>query len=314
MVAAGYDSVPFDVGVEVLRQELAKANTIWKSTVRDGGNPPSTTTHITSLVTMCHGWASGGTVASAVGAMQQAFAAVMAGKLTFAETQDPYMLVPEVSLYDKQTENCVRADSEATGWGSFPRWDVDVRNVGIPHFMAYINSRVIRRSQYLLRPSERFSYKEGMSLWALVDAMKWCVPYVWRGDVKMNPAAGDGPNERMRDEGGFEIMMVGSMKDSLDSKKVVKEQIELKVTGRGDPGYRHTSKILAQVGVCLASNDCHNKDVVKKGLNGGVMTVSSAVDLKSFRKRLEEAKVGGESLLKYEVVGGGIGGGPTTEL
>jgi short subunit dehydrogenase-like uncharacterized protein len=231
VVAAGYDSTPFDFGVEVLREELEKT----------GSSNPSfadVTTHVTSIVTMMHGWASGGTIMSAFGGVKEAISGVMEGTLTMADVNDPYMLTPELKLLSDEKKKCVIADPEATGWGTLPRYDPDVSLVGIPHFMAYVNSRIVRRSQYLLRPGHRFSYKEGMSIYALMDAFMWCVPYVWRGDVKLNPAAGEGPNQRMRNEGGFELTMVGSERDSFNSKNILKGPVELKVVGSGDPGYR----------------------------------------------------------------------------
>jgi len=58
-----------------------------------------------------------------------------------AHANDPYITVPEI-------KDCMKVDTEATGWGSLPRIDSVLDVFAVPHFMAYCNSRIVRRTMY----------------------------------------------------------------------------------------------------------------------------------------------------------------------
>jgi len=309
LLASGYDSVPFDLGVELLREELDKMKLNHKKS-KHSILPETTTTRVSSLVTKMHGWASGGTIASSMIVFYQVVASLMNPELrengiSMKDAMNPYLLIPELSKYSNVSKGCILVDSETTGWGSLPRWDTNLGDAGIPHFMAYVNSRIVRRSQFLNRPGHRISYKEGMSIWCIFDALYWSLPYFFRGDVSLSPAQGEGPNKNMRDEGGFEVRFVAEEIDHYSKERdnaIVKGPIEILATGNGDPGYRFTSIILAQVGMCLADTNCHRLGSTSGRMNGGVMTVVAGLEASVLRERLEGVKVKGESLLKYEIV------------
>jgi len=136
VVASGYDSIPFDIGADIALAALGI----------DGGD--ATLTTVSSVVTMCHGSASGGTVLSAWQGMKDMFNGIKEGTMTMAYASDPYILVPDSDFSRSSDEaHCVLVDQEATGFGSLPRFDKVFGAVSIPHFMAYVNSRVVRRSQ-----------------------------------------------------------------------------------------------------------------------------------------------------------------------
>ena len=223
VVASGYDSVPFDLGTDFALSLLDAR--------KSSAASPVALTKVTSVVTVCHGAASGGTIASAAQGLKDMYAGITSGSMTLADTQDPYMLVPEAMGFG---HGCVAVDTEATGWGSLPRFDWTARVLGVPHFMAYINSRVIRRSQYLLRPERRLSYREGMSVWSLVDAMLWGAPYFWSEKDKLGPAQGEGPSPDMQLNGGFEVKIFAEERDA--GGKQVGDLVEIKCMGAGDPG------------------------------------------------------------------------------
>merc|ERR1712039_337414 len=61
-------------------------------------------------------------------------------------------------------------------------------------------------------------------------------------------------------------------------------RVEIFMKGHGDPGYRHTSKIFAEVGLCLADASCH-----RSNSGGGILTSMSALDRDALEKRLREA-------------------------
>ena len=240
VIASGYDSVPFDLGTDFALSLLDARKCHWRgceANTRSGcggesASPASVAlTKVTSVVTVCHGAASGGTIASAAQGLKDMYAGITSGSMTLADTQDPYMLVPEAKGFGL---GCVAVDTEATGWGSLPRFDWTARVLGVPHFMAYINSRVVRRSQYLLRPARRLSYREGMSVWSLVDAMLWGAPYFWSEKDKLGPAQGEGPSPDMQLNGGFEVKIFAEERDA--GGKQVGDLVEIKCVGAGDPG------------------------------------------------------------------------------
>ena len=134
---------------------------------------------------------------------------VTTGRMSLAKSQDPYIDVPF-------SNQCTRVDSEATGWGTFPRYDRVVEDWGIPHFMAYCNSRVIRRTVHLMRQG-RVSYSEGMSLSAMLDAILWAAKEWWNGQVVLLPAPGQGPGKELMKSGGFVIKVVGKRGDETVS-------------------------------------------------------------------------------------------------
>jgi hypothetical protein len=66
-------------------------------------------------------------------------------------------------------------------------------------------------------------------------------------------------------------------------------------------GYAHTSKLLAEVGMCLSSATCR-----RESSGGGVMTVAAATNTDQLRAKLRAAKhEDGRPLLTYDVVGAG---------
>ena len=77
------------------------------------------------------------------------------------------------------------------------------------------------------------------------------------------PKPGEGPSPEMVKNGFFNIELFG--KNHEDSNKTIR----VKVTGKGDPGYGATSKMLAESAVCLAKDDLPE--------SGGVLTPSVAM-------------------------------------
>lgn len=69
VVASGFDSIPFDLGAELALGALG----VDRNTAG--------LTKVESLVTMTHGSASGGTIASAMGAFKEMVAGVMDGTM-----------------------------------------------------------------------------------------------------------------------------------------------------------------------------------------------------------------------------------------
>jgi short subunit dehydrogenase-like uncharacterized protein len=246
--AAGFDSIPFDLGVVALQ----------KAALERWGEPASSVRTATGKM---KGGFSGGTVAS----MSLLFDAIRSDRSVLRLMANPYALVPGGSGPD-------RNDSRAVAfWASHNVWTA-------PFIMAGCNTRIVRRTHALLgHPwGEDFSYVEAMGtgrgfggwmkgqtirlgLGALVSIM--AIPFLrWMAIGTILPHPGDGPSEKERHAGMFKAHVVGERAG---------ETIRLDVIGEGDPGYLATSRMLAQTAVALACDEL--SDVY------GVVTPGAAV-------------------------------------
>ena len=232
--AAGFDSIPFDIGVYALQKAAVE---------RIGG--PATT--VRTITTRLKGGFSGGTVAS----MALLFDGIKRDRSILRLMGNPYALDPGFRGPDKN-------DSRAVSfWPTHKAWTA-------PFIMAGCNTRVIRRSHALLgRPwGEDFSYAEamgtgrGLSGWFRGQLMRlglgafvaiMAIPLTrWVAVGTVLPRPGDGPTEAQRQGGYFGARVVGMRGD---------QQLSLDVIGEGDPGYLATSRMLAQTAVALAKDD-----------------------------------------------------------
>jgi short subunit dehydrogenase-like uncharacterized protein len=247
----GFDSVPMDIGVWFLQQEAMR---------RHGNYCRS----IATLVKAMRGGPSGGTIASMMNLIVEARADHNVARVL----NDPYALNPpgERSGPDGRDQRSVRFDFLANAWTA-------------PFVMAGINTKVVRRSQALLGyPYGRdFHYREAMLMgegvpgWLKASTMTaglggFVAASAFgfsRGLLErfVLPEPGEGPNKEQRDSGFFNLRQFGELADGT--------VVQSKITGDRDPGYGSTSKMLAESGVCLASNDLES--------GGGVMTPASAM-------------------------------------
>merc|ERR1740122_516102 len=109
--------------------------------------------------------------------------------------------------------------------------------------------------------------------------------------MAMPQKAGDGPSLAMQHAGSYGVMIVAE-------DLVSKAKVTLEAHGRGDPGYRHTAKLLVEMGLCLLNTSCH-----RAGMGGGVMTPASAASTQGLRDRVASAKHDdGLPLLTYTFV------------
>ena len=263
VVASGYDSIPFDLGALHAAHALGP------------GDPVAS---VSALVRESRGWLSGGTLQSAL----RTASAVMSGEVAAAAMADPYLLVPQD---DAGVDQACRPDSDVSGWGVMPRWDADFGTLGVQHFMAPINARVVRRS-LALRGHRNATYAEGISIGALADWFAFMVAKVLSGEmpvVDLVPKQGRGPSPAvMRDgRGAVDFVVRGA------SGRAVRTSVAY----LGDPGYNATAKMLAEAGRCLALEACHQAPQALTVPGGGVTTASAAMGMGLIR-RLKNADGG----------------------
>jgi short subunit dehydrogenase-like uncharacterized protein len=246
----GFDSVPSDLGVHFLQKQAFERYGRYCS-------------HIKMRVKAMRGGASGGTIASLVNVAKEA----AENPTLRRELQNPYLLCP------KDHQPRVRQQSL-----SRPQYDSDFEAWLAPFIMAGINTRVVHRSNALLKYAygEDFRYDEAMLAGAgLRGAMTaHAIAGALGGFVAMAampptrqflqrfilPAPGQGPSPRSQAEGFYDLRFFGRVDDE--------RTISAKVSGDADPGYGSSSKMLGQVAACLAHGRKDNK-------NGGFWTPST---------------------------------------
>jgi short subunit dehydrogenase-like uncharacterized protein len=195
------------------------------------------------------------------------------GEYDAAFCSDPYVLAPRAEAkLERET---------VTGWER-RRFDRDFRALGGPFFMAPINARNVRRS-LALGGRLPCSYAEGISVGAGLKAgWLWLsrgFGYFVGAPILLSPKPGQGPPEWLRRAGNFRVVLKATSATGEHTAMV-------DVQGRGDPGYLATSKILGEVGLCLALNH----EELPPG--GGVLTPALALG-SVLRARLAAAE-GGE--------------------
>ncbi len=249
----GFDSIPSDLGVQVLQREAVKRY----------GQP---LTRVRLRVKAMRGGASGGTVASLLNVVKE----VRKDPSLRAELANPYSL-------------CVGAEPLATrqpnvGGAVF---DEAFGSWSAPFVMAGINTRIVHRSNALggYPYGREFRYDEGVltgrglrgrlaATGTAVGLGAFMVAAALgpiRGLLErfVLPKPGEGPSPAAQASGFFDLRLHGTTADG--------RALRGKVTGDRDPGYGSTAKMLGEAAVCLVS------DLPKDALPGGIYTPASAL-------------------------------------
>ncbi len=268
----GFDSIPSDLGVLFLQKAIQAKH----------GVPAQ---HVKYRVVEAKGEFSGGTVASLINVMEEA----VRDKSLRQLLADPYALNPAGS----PTGDDVNDQTVALYDDDFERWT-------LPFVMAAINTRVVRRSNALLRQQygDDFRYDEAMLAPKGMGATKakLAAGAMTAGTAALAfgplraiarrflPKPGEGPSQEVRENGFYEILLHGKHPDDASKDMVAK------VSGDMDPGYGSTSKMLAESAVCLALDEL--------SCGGGFWTPASAMG-DTLIARLQE-----HAGLSFEIVEG----------
>ncbi len=229
----GFDSIPSDLGTFVLAESLR----------RRGARLAEATLYVMAM----RGGASGGTVASLLNVVDEARRDPETRKILL----DPYGLCPEGerSGPDRRDSLRVERDHERDAW------------LG-PFVMASINTRVVRRTNALLRyPYGReFRYREVMSF--PPNARGWLLAHGFATGIaglgalaalptrplldRLLPKPGEGPDAAERERGSFRIEIAGREAPGGPITCVAR------IGADRDPGYGFTAVMLSQSALCLA--------------------------------------------------------------
>lgn len=269
----GFDSIPSDMGVYYTQKQAQE----------QFGEP---CTQIKMRVKAMKGGASGGTVASMVNVIKEATANPALRK----ELQNPYAVAPQ------QYRKGVRQPNVTT-----PVYDNEAKAWLAPFVMAAINTRVVHRSHGIQdQPwGADFKYDEAMMMGdgnkgrlramamtgGLGGFMAAAAVKPVRGLLEkfVLPKPGEGPSPVEQIAGFYDLRFFGS---TASGKKIV-----TKVTGKGDPGYGSTSKLLGEAAVCLA------QDMSKEEVAGGFWTPSTAFGEKLLQRLTANAQLRFEKLV-----------------
>jgi short subunit dehydrogenase-like uncharacterized protein len=212
--SCGFDSIPFDLGVLFLQNEVT----------RRYGKP---SLNVRGRVRKMNGEFSGGTAASLGATM----AALKEKPELFAVLANPFSLSNGFAGPDQPADNKPIFDDKLDTWVA-------------PFFMAPINTKNVHRSNALMNHmyGKDFCYNE---MWVMGsgDDGKAAADFISSSNPLSNaPKPGEGPSRESRENGNYDILFCGDIND---------ESVHVSVAGDMDPGYGSTSKMIAESAICL---------------------------------------------------------------
>jgi short subunit dehydrogenase-like uncharacterized protein len=242
--STGFDSIPSDLGVFLLHERAGELG------------------DTTLVVAALKGGFSGGTLASMKGQIDE----LRSDRSVRRVLADPYALSPGHPRRDEPALKSIKRDPEH-GW------------IG-PFVMAPYNTRIVRRSHFLLDYGKDFRYREvaGYSSPAKALAFTAGLGALGGGLVfkptrklldRVLPEPGEGPGENARRRGFFRMEVHGAGH-------------QVTVAAKGDPGYAATAVMMGESALCLALDG----DRLPK--RAGVLTPAAALGL-PLVKRLRDA-------------------------
>ena len=240
--SAGYDSIPSELGVW-FTQKLA---------VERFGKPVP---RVNGRVSVFAGGIGGGSAAS--GAATRA--AVAKDPSMGPKLMNPFLLTPGF-------------DGVAQPPSMQPEKDTELNNNVVPFFLAMVNTKSVHRANMLLGYpwGESFLYQEMM-----LDTPEAAGSFPDAANLPGGPPKpGEGPSKEERDNGSHEMVFVGLADDG--------KRIKVSVGGKGDPGFRSTSRMIAETALCLIDTP---------DLSGGAWTPVAALGEKLMDRLTNKAQI-----------------------
>mgnify|MGYP003614617862 FL=1 len=220
--SCGFDSIPFDLGVFMLQNEMK---------ARFGHPAP----RVRGRVRKMKGTFSGGTAAS----LKATLAAAASEPGVLDLLRSPFALTPGFTG-PRQPSGSKPMVDEALGEGVWVA----------PFVMAAINTRNVHRSNFLLGHAygPDFVYDEMLVTGpgAKGEAFANAVASDKSLGSDSGPKPGEGPSREEREAGHYDVLFLGE--DALGHR------LRVAVTGDRDPGYGSTSKMITEAAVCLLEN------------------------------------------------------------
>ncbi|MEE9434294.1 MAG: saccharopine dehydrogenase NADP-binding domain-containing protein [Sphingorhabdus sp.] len=218
--SAGFDSIPFDLGVHQLQKHCRE---------KFGCPAP----RVKGRMRAMEGKFSGGTAAS----LKATMAAAAKDKNVIAYLVNPFSLAGGFQGPEQPAGNQTEFDERLNSWCA-------------PFVMAAINTKNVHRTNALLGHAygEDFVYDEmvmtgpGDEGQAIAEHMAK-TPMVGTPD---DPEPGEGPTKEERENGHYDALFVAEYPDG--------KMAMLSVKGDKDPGYGSTSKMISETALALVEN------------------------------------------------------------
>lgn len=259
--ASGFDSIPSDLGVLMVAEHMERVHGKKLGRVRQ-------------RVTKLNGGASGGTFASMFEILKAAKAPEVRRIIG-----DPYAFSPKDFPRGKDRNEPFKPEKD----GDRGRWTG-------PFIMASFNTRVVRRSNALFggKYGPSFAYEEKMDAgagfggWMKATAISVglgafagaaSTPVLRPIVQSLLPKPGEGPSKEQRERGSFRYNFFADSDDGA-------AKVEATVSGKGDPGYAATARMLGEAAMCLAKDSLPAR--------GGILTPATAMGF-SLIERLRRA-------------------------
>ncbi|MFC5699019.1 saccharopine dehydrogenase family protein [Pseudomonas sp. GCM10022186] len=245
--SCGFDSIPFDLGVFFLQRAARERF----------GAPLS---RIKGRVRKMKGRFSGGTAAS----LKATLAAAKADPQVLQLLTNPFSLTPGFSGPSQPAADRPAYDESLGSWAA-------------PFIMAAINTRNVHRSNFLLGHAygEDFVYDEmlltGPGEQGRATAEAVASDRSLASDKAPKP--GEGPSREERESGFYDLLFIGEMADG--------RTLRASVSGKRDPGYGSTSRMIAEAALCLLWE--------ARDTPGGIWTTAPAMGEKLIRRLTERA-------------------------
>jgi len=254
--ACGFDSIPSDLGVFFLQHNAKEQHAM----------PCS---HIKMRVKSMRGGFSGGTAGSLIYVMEEGPRDPSMRRFLW----EPYSLNPQGHRQGP--------DPPEKLMGVKVKYDADLKSWTMPFFMSPMNTKVVRRTNAVLDYpyGKDFRYEEAIAVGSgplgCVAATAGAIaargfilalampPTRWLLKKFLLPKSGQGPNQNVRENGYWELVLLGELGDEIIMRARVK--------GVGDPGIESTSRMLVESAICLA------EDAERIGVGGGFWTPASAM-------------------------------------
>jgi len=218
--SAGFDSIPFDLGVLMLQ----------KHCVETFGAPAP---RVKGRVRAMKGTFSGGTAAS----MKATMAAASKDPAVIKYLTNPFSLAGGF-------------EGPAQPAGNKPEYDESIGSWATSFVMAPINTKNVHRTNALLGQAfgADFVYDEMMLTGPgeQGEAMAKHVASTPMMGGDNDPKPGEGPTKEERETGFYDVLFIAEYPDGRTAK--------LSVKGDRDPGYGSTSKMISETAIALSEN------------------------------------------------------------
>ena len=212
--SCGFDSIPFDLGVFLVQEEVMS---------KIGKYAPS----VRGRVRAMNGEFSGGTAAS----MKATMSSLKTNPELINVLINPHGLCEGINGAQQEDDTKPKYDEELDVWVA-------------PFFMAPINTKNIHRSNKLMNHiyGKDFLYNE-MWITGPGDEGKAAADFISSSNPLSDaPKPGEGPSRESRENGNYDVLFCGDINE---------ESVLVSVAGDMDPGYGSTSKMIAESAICL---------------------------------------------------------------